>query len=218
MSTIPQVAIKIIKSQPYLAEALVEGLINISSLARKIQPQVEKEVGKTVKMGALVMALNRLTPKLEMNGDMQKNEISSNIGDIIVRSNLLGITYKNTDSLIEKHNKLLNHIGVNQECFYTMVQGVFKSNIVVSSILQDKIEEIFKGEEVITQVSDLSAITLKLPVNKDHVGLFYFILRNIAWAGVNVEEIISITNEFTIVVKDGDIDKTFSVLKNLGSN
>ncbi len=39
MITIPQVVEKIVSAQPFLAEALVEGLINVSSLARKIQNQ-----------------------------------------------------------------------------------------------------------------------------------------------------------------------------------
>ncbi len=218
MSTIPQVAIGIIKSQPYLAEALVEGLINISSLARKIQPQVEKEVGKPVKLGALVMALNRLTPRLEMNADRDKSALGSDIGDIIVRSNLMSISFKNSPTLVDKHIELLKQVSTNQEHFYTMVQSVFKSNIVASSTLRDNIEEVFEGEEVATQLTNLSAATIKLPDNNKQIGLFYFILRNIAWAGVDVIEIISITNEVTIVVRDCDIDRTFSVLKNIGSN
>ncbi len=216
MSTIPQVAIKIIKSQPYLAEALVEGLINISSLARKIQPQVEREVDKPIKLGALVMALNRLMPKLEDSEGIKSSEIAK-VEDISVRSNLISISYKNSDTLIEKHNELMNCIRENQECYYTFVQSVFKSNLIVSTTLEDKINTIFKGEVVIDSAKKLSAIILRLPKDKNQIGLYYFILRKIAWAGVNVEEIVSITNEITLVVNEYDIDKTFSVLKSVSN-
>ncbi len=216
MSTIPQVAIKIIKSQPYLAEALVEGLINISSLARKIQPQVEREVGKTIKLGALVMALNRLMPRLEESEGIKSSEIAK-IEDISVRSNLVSISYRNTDVLLKKHADLINCIRENQECYYTFKQSVFKSNIIVSATLKDKIGAIFEGETVLDSSENLSAVILRLPKDKNQVGLYYFILRKIAWAGINVEEVVSITNEITLVVKDYDIDKTFSVLKSVSN-
>ncbi len=216
MSTIPQVAIKIIKSQPYLAEALVEGLINISSLARKIQPQVEREVGKPIKLGALVMALNRLMPKLEESEGIKSSEIAK-VEDISVRSNLVSISYRNSDALLKKHTDLMNCIRENQECYYTFMQSVFKSNIIVSATLKDKIDAIFEGETVLDSNKNLSAVILRLPKDKNQIGLYYFILRKIAWAGINVEEVVSITNEITLVVNDYDIDKTFSVLKSVSN-
>ncbi|PXY02193.1 aspartate kinase [Marinifilum breve] len=219
MITIPQVVEKIVSTQPFLAEALVEGLINVSSLARKIQNQVEDTVKKPVKIGAIIMALNRLAPNLEVKINPGLKDVITNVGDIIVRSNLVDFTYKNSNTLIEKHTELLRSIGPNQEFFYTMVQGVFESNLVVSGSLQEKVEEAFTGEELVAKSERLSSVTLKLPAtNAQQLGFYYFILKNIAWAGINIEEVVSTTNEFTLVVHDSDIDKTFSVLKNMGNN
>ncbi|MCT4613452.1 MAG: hypothetical protein N4A49_01100 [Marinifilaceae bacterium] len=219
MVTIPQVVEKIISTQPFLAEALAEGLINISSLARKIHSKVEVGVGKSVKIGAVIMALNRLAPNLKVNINPSLREMITNVGDIIVRSHLVDYTFKNSKTLIEKHTDLLKNVGPNQEFFYTMVQGVFESNLVVSKSLQDKIDEIFGDEELIYKSENLSSATLKLPINNSgQLGFYYFILKNIAWAGINITEVISTTNEFTIVVHDDDIDKTFSVLKNMSNS
>jgi len=219
MVTIPQVVEKIISTQPFLTEALVEGLINISSLARKIQSQVEQNVKKPVKIGAIIMALNRLAPSLEVKIDPGLKEVITNVGDIIVRSQLADFTYKNSNTLIEKHTELLKSIGPNQEFFYTMVQGVFESNLVVSKSLKEKVEETFAGEYLISKSESLSSVTLKLPSsNSQQLGFYYFILKSIAWAGINIQEVVSTTNEFTLVVNDVDIDKTFSVLKNMGNH
>lgn len=219
MITIPHVVEKIISSQPFLAEALVEGLINVSSLARKIQNQVEQSVKKPVKIGAIIMALNRLAPNLEIKINPGLKDVITNVGDIIVRSQLVDFTYKNSNTLIEKHTELLKSIGPNQEFFYTMVQGVFESNLVVSHSLRSKVEDIFEGEYLISKSEDLSSVTLKLPAtNSQQLGFYYFILKNIAWAGINIREVVSTTNEFTLVVNDSDIDKTFSVLKNMGNH
>ena len=55
MITIAQIIEDQIKKSPFLEEALVKGIINYSSLARKLQPIVEKKLVKNVKEGAIVM-------------------------------------------------------------------------------------------------------------------------------------------------------------------
>jgi hypothetical protein len=37
----------------------------------------------------------------------------------------------------------------------------------------------------------------------------------LAWADISLQEIISTTNEMTIVVKEKDINETFSILMNM---
>jgi len=215
MLSISQIVERIIANQPFLAEALVEGLINVSSLARKIQPEVEQHFESEVKSGAIVMSINRLIPKME--GKISRIGSEVVVRDIIVRSQLIDYTFKNSTTLIERHTDLLRAIGPNQEFFYTMVQGVFESNLVVSQTLSQQVENIFEAESVLSKSGSLSAVTLKLPdVNAQQPGFYYHILKSIAWAGINIREVVSTTNEFTIVVNDEAIDKTFSVLKNLG--
>lgn len=216
MKTISQIVESIIVSQPFLAEALVDGLINVSSLARKIQKQVEQDLKKEVKAGAIIMALNRLIPNIEVKVNNGIADLLNSLRDIIVRSHLVDYTYKNSDSLIERHTELLKAMGSKQEFFYTMVQGVFESNLVVSSSLSEKVESVFKDEALICKNTNLSAVTLKLPAaNIRQPGFYYYILKSIAWVGINIQEVISTTNEFTIVVNEEDIDRTFSVLTNL---
>ncbi len=217
MLSISQIVEKIISLQPFLAEGLTEGLVNISSLARKIQPEVEQHFGSKVKNGAIIMSINRLIPKIK--GTISHLGSKVIIRDIIVRSQLVDYTYKNSAMLIEKHTDLLKAIGPNQEFFYTMVQGVFESNLVVSQSLAKQVDEIFKDESLLSKSNNLSSVTLKLPdENAQQAGFYYHILKSIAWAGINIQEVISTTNEFTLVVHDENIDKTFSVLKNLGQN
>jgi hypothetical protein len=46
-------------------------------------------------------------------------------------------------------------------------------------------------------------------------GFYYYILKQLAWDGINIVEIISTSSEFTLIVAMEDIDKTFSVLMKL---
>lgn len=216
MLTISQSVEKVVKVKPFVIEALTEGLLNISSLARQIHPTVEKLVGREVKLGAIIMALNRLVPTLERGHSPSFAEMLGSLGDIIVRSDLTDYTFRNSSTIFQCHISLMNAISDCHDVFYTMVRGVFESNLVVGSGLEHIVEKHFATEECTYKNDNLSAITLKLPAgNVQAVGFYYQILKFIAWEGINVKEVVSTTNEFTIIVGEDDIDRAFSILKNL---
>jgi hypothetical protein len=216
MITVAQIVTTIISQKPFLAEALVEGIINTSSLARQIQQEVETMLQKPVQTGAIVMALKRFSPQIDLQTNIKFKKVFKGLGDIIVRSNLSDYTYKNSETLFEKHIQLLKRITGKEEIFYTFVQGVFESNFVISNSLGVDLEVLFKDEKIIASSQNLSSITLKLPFeNISLPGFYYFILRKIAWEGINIFEVISTTNEFTIIVREQDVDRAFSVMKNL---
>ena len=216
MITVAQAVESVIKVKPFLAEALSEGIVNISSIARKIQPQVEQIVRKPIKEGAIIMALNRMAPNLNSSLHNNIKNLLKSLGDIIVRSNLTDFTFRNSNTIFHCHSKVMNQIIDHQDIFYTLVRGVFESNLVVSSSFENVVENYFSNEEMIYKISNLSAITLKLPISNTQVtGFYYHILKALAWEGINIKEVISTTNEFTIIVNDNDIDRGFSILKNL---
>lgn len=208
---------KIVKYRPYLSEALAAGLINVSALARQLQPEVEKTLQKKVNTGAIVMSLNRLAPYLQIREQMQLNKLLNNMGDIILRSNLCDYTFKNSPTLLECHVEVLKNLLKNEEVFYTLVQGVFETNLVVSDMMESGIEKCFKNEQCLFKQNGLSSVTLKLPKgNSMQPGFYYSIMKELSWEGINLTEVISSTNEFTVVVDNSLIDKTFVVLKNIG--
>ena len=63
---------------------------------------------------------------------------------------------------------------------------------------------------------DLSSISVKLPEDNVRIpGIYYFIFQRLAWEGIIINEVISTTNEFTIIVAEDQIDKAFKVMKDL---
>lgn len=214
MKTIAQIVESIIKQKPFLVESMIDGLVNISSLARKIQPDIERELQKEVQTGAVVMALKRLVPNLQIIQASKLGKMLSGIGDIIVRSDLSDYCYKNSDTLKTRQIELMNRIENKNEIFYTVVQGIFETNLVMSSALIEDVEEVFKDENLLRKQEKLSSITFKLPQgNVMQPGLYYFIMKELAWEGINIEEVISTSHEFTFIVSDEDIDKAFLVIK-----
>lgn len=217
MVSISHVVEDIVKHRPYLSESLAAGIINVSSLARQLQPDVEKALRREVNTGAIVMSLNRLAPYLQVREQVQLNKLLSSMGDIILRSNLCDYTFKNSPTLLDCHIEVLKNLVKNDEVFYTMVQGVFETNLVISDTMEDLIGDYFKNEICLFRQNGLSSVTLKLPKgNSMQAGFYYTIMKELSWEGINLTEVISSTNEFTVVVDNTLIDKTFVVLKNIG--
>jgi len=216
MKTIQEVVEATIRKTPFIEEALNEKLINVSSLARIILPEVSEALKKDVKVGAVMMAINRLSPASELRIRKNIKKLALDLGDVIVRSDLCDFTFKNTPSLLKEIAKILTKSSESSDYFLTVSQGIFETNIVISKNLQPFVNEIFKKENLIANVLELASLTIKLPKeNQEQSGIYYFILKQLAWADISLQEIISTTNEMTIVVKEKDINQTFAILMDM---
>jgi len=215
MTTIGEICQKLIRKLPFVEEALADDLINISSLARKLKPEIEKALHKDVQIGAVAMAIKRLSKEQSQESKLGLRQFVDNLGDFIVRSGLMHYTFENSKTLALRQRDLIESIA-NEQIYHSVSQGIFETTIVVSNSSSKIVEKIFVNEKLIFQKTGLSSVTLRLPLERsDTTGFFYYILKNIALENINIEELISTTNEFTIVVRDKDIDRAFSVLMRL---
>ena len=216
MKTIAALVEQYIKKKPFLQSALAQGIINLTSLSRQINPEIAAELGRTVKDGAIVMALKRLSTDLEFRVTHRIVKVLKKIGEITVRSSLTDYTFLASDTILQQQAQLLEAINANQDVFYTSSRGVNEINIVISNTMDTVVEEHFKHERCTQKTENLSAITVKLPSENVTVpGLYYFIFQRLAWEGIVLYEVISTTNEFTILVNDQQVDIAFTTLKNL---
>ncbi|NHF60604.1 aspartate kinase [Flavobacteriaceae bacterium TP-CH-4] len=216
MKTISSVVEAYIKKKPFLQSALAQGIINLTSLSRIVKPEIQEELGKEVRNGAIVMALKRLSDDLEFRATHKIVKVLKNIGEITVRSSLTDFTFLVSDTILSHQAKLLEEVNTNQDVFYTSSRGVNEMNIVVSSSMDAVVEELFKAERCTQKAENLSSITVKLPAENVSVpGIYYFIFQRLAWEGIVLYEVISTTNEFTILVNDDQVDVAFKTIKDL---
>ena len=149
MKTITTCVHNIIKHQPFLDDALARNIINFSSLAADLQPEVELEMKKPVKQGSIIMALRRYHPK--------RSKFTSShfrkLGDIIVRSGITEYTYHNSRTLISKKAQLLDAIKERSGIYMNYSSNFQETVFLFSSEMEPLIREIFKEEQLVN-VSD----------------------------------------------------------------
>ena len=213
MISIPVAVEEVIKKKPFLESALVDGLINLSALARQIRPEVEARIGKKVNDSAVIMALNRLVPRLGTMSTLKIDNVIENMGDIVVRSSLSDFTFTNTSSLYILQARLLEKVHSLKNVFCSFSQGIYETTLVVSNSIVPLVKEIFAEEHLISSHTGLSLITVRLPIdNSACPGVYYYLFKELAWDDVNIVEVMSTSNEFTVVMSDEDIHRAFSIL------
>lgn len=216
MKTVSSIVENYIKTKPFLLNALSEGIINLTSLSRNMMEELKNDFGKEVKQGAIVMALKRLSEDLDFRVNYNILKVLKNIGEITVRSSLTDYTFAVSDSILNKQADLISEIDLHSDIFYTSSRGVNETNIVVSKSVNHLVDKHFASEKLIQKLDDLASITVKLP--KENIvipGIYYYIFQRLAWEGIIINEVISTSNEFTILVNDEQVDVAFKVIKDL---
>ncbi len=214
MKTVSNCVEDILITQPYLEEALSRNIINFSALAIELVEPISKMLKKDVKPGAIMMALRRYNPPVTLGNSIKMKRVLQNLGDITVRSNLTDFTVKNSTTLIDNHAKILERINKEEKLFYAFTRGIHESNIVVSSSLNDFVNNHLQNENFIAVQENLSAISINLPQDNSKIaGLYYHFFKRLAWEGIVLYEVLSTTNEFTILVEDEFVDKAFTAIK-----
>lgn len=203
----------IIKSYPLIEDGLSRGLINYSAFAREVRREIEKKLYKDVKEGAIVMALKRISENLAKNASQKK---SLDLTDLTVRSNLSELTFQNSETLPEKTRELFDKVASKKETVCTLSEGVRETTFIVSSEITNEVKKIFRGEILVSEIKSLSSVTIRLPKEVVYIpGVYYQILKSLAWENINVIEVLSTYTELTIIVEDKNVDRAFSSLKNL---
>mgnify|MGYP001160978692 FL=1 len=211
MKTITSVVEQLIKHQPYTEDALMRKIINYSALAEDFQPRIEKELGKSVNVGSIVMALRRYYPQKRVDERMMRD-----LGDIVVRSGITDFTFLNSNTILESQSKLLEETKTIPKAYLTYSSTFHESNILVSNDLTDLVERCFKEETCVMVKHDLSSLSIALPANNSKtVGLYFYIFKLLAYEGIPIFEAISTSNYFTLFLEKEYVNQAFALVNEI---
>lgn len=212
MSSIAAKVEQAVIESAFLTEGMVRGLINLSELARQLQPQLEKEMWKPVGQAAVVMALTRLAGKLQQREHVEAGLLPQ-MAELTTRSELIEYTYRTSAQSRECQGKLLAMAESHPGVYVTVTQGLHEVLILVGKPLVDAVELCFAGESLLARLEKVSALTLRLdPEARNTPGIYHAILKKLALVKVNVVDMICTYSELTIVLERNQVGLAFSVL------
>ena len=206
----------LINQSPFIQEALDLDLINITSLARHLQQDIERSIDRDIQISAIVMAIKRRPTNMSQILDKSLTQFMSSLGDVLVRSDIYDYTYAHSLSFRQSQIDFLGLIKDETHSYYSFCRGMGETTIVVNHVLKPIVETAFGSEELLVSRSNLAALSISLPsTNQDISGVYYTLLKRLAWQGINIIEVISTSNEITLIVSKSDIDHVFSMILKL---
>lgn len=213
MITVPEAVDKIINRSRYLTEAISKGIVNNSSLARYIKPEIEEITHKNVSQASVVMALNRLSKILDKT--QRKTNTSLASPDISINSELFEIVIENSNTTAQKREQIFKMQQDSGNISMALVGKNSTTFLFPEKYLSD-IKPFIKGADVLYENHDLSAITVRLSIESlDAPGVFYSILKSFAWEEINIIDVFSTYLDFTIVIEKKDVETAFSVVRSI---
>lgn len=214
MRTIAELSESIIKESPYLEEALALGIINLSSLARKIKPRIEAKNLKRTGESAIIMALQRLSQKLKKHNLGKLKTVLPQ--DLTVKSNLEEYVFKQSENFSRLQAALAQELKHEPNVFFSTTLGVFEATVIVSQTESAAVEKHFKKEKLLLKLPNLSALILRFSENTiGTAGVYYNILKALAWENITIAEVISVGSELTLIFEGAQIDKAFPIIQQL---
>lgn len=214
MNTIRGSIEKHINRSPYLRDALAEGIINVSSLARWLHRDVEADLRKEVSVDAVFMALKRFAAALPVAVDSGVDKAGA-IGDIALRAGLVQLTLAGSDRLQSTLAQAMNHARSSSTDFYAMTKALHETTITASAGLADVIEPWLENERVTARRDELTALALQRKSSDltRAVRALELPLRQLSWNGVAAVDVISTTHELIVIVQDSDVGVAVEVLR-----
>ncbi len=209
---------RIVMESSFLTEGLGRGLINLSELARQLQPQLESDLWKPVGQAAVVMALRRVAERLPQQpvGGSSVARLSNKTGELTTRTELTEFTFRYSDCTHECHQRLLAMAEPMRGAFVTVTRGVNEVMVVCSRSLIPVVEEAFSGERILVRQENLNAVTLHLhPDTKRTPGVYHAVLKQLAWDKINLVNMICTYTELTILLEQNQTGAAFSVLSRM---
>ncbi len=214
MKTITESVESILRQSPHLSEALAEGIVNYTALARNLKPELQEEHLKSFTEGAVVMALKRLEKATAPS--KSHRSIASTVQSINLRSNPVEHAFRNSPNLQRVQERLLKAVDGQEDLYVYFTRGTFDTAIIVSDSLEEKLKQFAEGETCVKKFRNLSLISIRFkPEITEIPGVYYPFFQSLAWKGISFVQVMTGFAELAFLFDDKDVDRAFSVIKSV---
>lgn len=214
MVTISHLVKKMVDSRPAIQDALIEDIVNYSSLAARFQPRIEAELGHPVKRSAVLMALHRHSEGLRTQSRPVEGFAIN--PEIVMKTDLCDICILKTPSGYDRIKDIYKAVDVEKGETLNVIQGNYEITIVVSQKHLDTIQTILKGEKVLNIEPELVSLTLSLSVDfLTTPGVMSLVTRKLSWENINIFEVISTMTELIFIISEKDAVRAYNTFKEI---
>ncbi len=214
MVTISHIVNKLVDEKIYLQEAIGKGIASYGSVAKKLKPEIEKELRKEVAHYAIVAALRRYAEKLNVR--FKDIKFNTNNSEVNLKTNIIDIDVLKTPCLFDKLKRIYDVIQFEKGDILHIIYGRNTVSIITNERYKEHICMFLQTEKIINVEENLVALSFSIDKGLVNTpGVLFQIVRNFAWESINIIEIISIDLEITFIVLENDAVTGYKALQRL---
>ena len=215
MVTVSHIVKKIVSEQPFVEEGLGRGIISVGNIAEEMLPKIEKELGKKIKLPAVIMALRRYSDEImEHHKNLKKFDYSA---ELILKTSIADLTVIKSQSLLAKLKNIYHLVDFERGDTLNVILGNNEASIVINEKYIEKLIGFLHGEKITNKETALVALTLIFTADDflHTPGIIFNAVRKLAWNNINIYEIVSTLTELTFILSKKDSMKAYDVLQEI---
>ncbi|HEY8998787.1 MAG TPA: hypothetical protein VIM53_00530 [Candidatus Saccharimonadales bacterium] len=202
MITVAQSVEEMLLHDDVALAAARKGWLNLSSYARDIQPEIQKQLLKDIQQGTIVTALSRIATTLATPKAAAKDAIQS----LSVHSSLEGMTYERSANVSARIRDIYRRVHAGDTSYLTVTQGINEVTIVAEASVARAFREELADAHKIYDKTNLVGITAKFAVgNLEIPNLIFALSRRLAYKDINIIEVVSTATELTYIIEKKDL-------------
>jgi len=214
MVTISHMVCKMVNDKILLQQAIGQGIVSYGSVAKKLKPEIEKELKKEVEHYAIVAALRRYAEK--MNRRLNDIKFDTSNSEINLKTNIISIDILKAKHLFEKLKNIYDVVNLENGDFLHIIYGKNIIRIITNERYKDQICNFLHFEKILSTNNRLVAISFILDMALINTpGILFQIVRRFVWENINIIDFVSIENEMNFIVAEEDAIKGYKALKKL---
>lgn len=204
-------AVRTISQQSAFAqEGLRSGLLNLSQYAESIHEQVEKYCKKPVRIGTIVVSLNRLQKSMYAQEAVPMPTVE--VLETYIHADLDEWVFPNTPVIHKELTKLLKRTS-SDSSLPSITRGIHQVTVVLHKRYRDFMEKNFSMHAV-SQSYGLSSVTMVVAdAYIDTPGLFYKITSDFFAQQISIVELFTADTEITITVRSEDTSTAVKIVQ-----
>lgn len=203
---------QVIDNDLSLQDALTRRYANYTAIARIIRPKVERDLGRKINFESLVTSVKRVKPRFEL---AQARGIENVLAQSVVnvRTDVAKLSVEKSKRSLDSARNLM---ASYQEEFLQISESNAAITMVFDQKLLPRIHKHFNDDDILDEQSDLAAVIIHSPVEIVRTaGVVLTIYAKIAENHVNIEDTVSCFTDTIIVIRMGEVTRTFSTLTDL---
>lgn len=208
--SVPEAVREIITRNRSIYDCMKMDLINYTALAVKIQPEVEKEIGRPVNLNTVVVAIKRYADSFVEKEDIKDESVLKN-ARLSLQDGIMDIKFSTKDSKLNPMDLLDKFSKVTNDYEFFRLADSFR---FLTEDIED-IRQIFgeMGDQEDLFSTGLAKIRISVPANQNRSDIVSYVAEVLHNNGIVIVNAFFSQDGITIILNEKDASKAYEILR-----